>query len=88
MDRRSFFTTIAKAAAAFAVLPAATTYARSWKPLPSGLLVPEGEEVMWRLIKVWIPMPLLHWDNSTLFVPGSTMESFGAAPPLNNSIKQ
>jgi hypothetical protein len=32
MNRRSFFTNLTKAAAGFAILPTATTYARKWAP--------------------------------------------------------
>lgn len=41
MNRRGFLSTMLKAAVACAVLPAATTYARTWKPLPSGIVIPE-----------------------------------------------
>ena len=41
MNRRSFFSTIAKAAAGFAILPSAVTYARHWKTINSGIVVPE-----------------------------------------------
>lgn len=34
MNRRNFFGTLAKSAAGFAILPAATTYLRTWKPAP------------------------------------------------------
>lgn len=36
MNRRHFFSTLAKAAAGFAILPTAVTYARNW----SGVLIP------------------------------------------------
>lgn len=41
MNRRGFLSTMLKVAVACAVLPAATTYARTWKPLPSGIVIPE-----------------------------------------------
>lgn len=41
MNRRSFFGTLAKAAAGFYVLPAATSYARRWRPTAAGVLVPD-----------------------------------------------
>jgi hypothetical protein len=38
MNRRAFLDVLTKAAAGFAILPAATTYARTW----AGVLVPAG----------------------------------------------
>lgn len=40
MNRRSFFTKLGLAAASLAILPAATTYARNWKPQPTGIWTP------------------------------------------------
>lgn len=45
MNRRNFLGKLLVGAAAFAILPSATTYARSWKPLGSGILVPNPEWV-------------------------------------------
>jgi len=39
-SRRSFFGTLTKGVAAFAILPSSLTYARTWKPTASGLLEP------------------------------------------------
>lgn len=39
MNRRSFFSAVAKAAAGFAILPAATTYARQWKRVSMGATI-------------------------------------------------
>lgn len=42
MNRRSFFKTLATAAAAFTILPSAVTYGRTWaKPLGCEVFVPE-----------------------------------------------
>lgn len=49
MNRRSFFTKLALAAAAFTVLPSATTYARKWTK-------PSVEAVL------WIPNPA--WETA------------------------
>lgn len=38
--RRSFFRQLALGVAAFGILPSAVTYARTWKPLASGVVVP------------------------------------------------
>ena len=57
MNRRAFFSAAAKAAFGFAILPSAVTYARQWKPLPSGIVAPR-----------WIPMPPEMWDTG-LFRP-------------------
>jgi hypothetical protein len=46
MNRRGFFKTLAAAAAGFAILPAATTYARNWVAPSAGL----GR-------KLWVPNP-------------------------------
>src|SRR5678815_981656 len=46
MNRRNFLNAILKAGAACAILPAATTYVRTW----SGLLVPEPRVFAWELI--------------------------------------
>lgn len=42
MNRRGFFSTLAKAVAGFTILPAATTYARNWTPTEN-LWVPNPE---------------------------------------------
>lgn len=42
MNRRSFIGNLAKVAC-FSILPGATTYARQWKTLDSGLAVPSYE---------------------------------------------
>jgi hypothetical protein len=39
MNRRSFLTRLATAAAGFTILPSAVTYARTWKVAESGLYV-------------------------------------------------
>lgn len=41
MNRRGFLRSLGAIAAGFSILPAATTYARNWKPVESGLLMPE-----------------------------------------------
>lgn len=41
MNRRGFFSTLAKAAAGFTILPAATTYERIWR-VQRGPIVPVG----------------------------------------------
>lgn len=41
--RRSFFNTILKAGIAAAILPAATTYARKWKPTNTGIWITNPE---------------------------------------------
>ncbi len=59
MNRRSFFTNIAKAAVGFAILPTATTYARNWKPvrLDSGIytLNPEWVTASHEISFIWHP---------------------------------
>ena len=40
-SRRSFFKRLAIIGAAFTVLPSALTYKRVWKPLASGVVVPD-----------------------------------------------
>lgn len=40
MTRRNFLKSVATVAAAFSILPNATTYARNWVPRTSGVLVP------------------------------------------------
>jgi hypothetical protein len=42
MNRRNFFKSLAKAAAGFAILPSAVTYARTWKRT-SDLWIPNPE---------------------------------------------
>lgn len=49
MNRRSFFTKLALAAAAFTVLPSATTYARKW-------VAPRADSPL------WIPNPA--WETA------------------------
>lgn len=50
MNRRSFFTKLAVAAAGFAILPPATTYDRIWKPAPrSWIINPEWEKAPYAL---------------------------------------
>ena len=41
IPRRSFFKRLAIIGAAFTVLPSALTYKRVWKPLSSGVVVPD-----------------------------------------------
>ena len=55
MTRRSFIDAALKAAAGFAILPSAVTYARTWKPVASGLVTPR-----------WIPMTPAMWDPGML----------------------
>lgn len=45
MRRRDFFRTLATAAAGFAILPSAGTYARTWKRAASGILVPNPDYI-------------------------------------------
>ena len=42
--RRSFFSRLAVGIAAFSILPSALTYARTWKPMASGVVVPLESE--------------------------------------------
>ena len=48
MNRRGFLSAMLRAGAGFAVLPSALTYARTWQPTRSGLVVPS----------VVVPLPL------------------------------
>ena len=57
MNRRNFIKSALKAATGFMILPSAVTYARNWKLMASGLVVPR-----------WIPMPSVEW-NSEVFTP-------------------
>ncbi len=60
MNRRSFISSMLKAAVACAVLPAATTYARAWKPLASGVVVPyEGIAIDFGLLNTQL---VLMWN--------------------------
>lgn len=43
--RRDFFRSLALGVAGFAILPSATTYARTWKPLASNIFVPAGSAI-------------------------------------------
>jgi len=48
MNRRGFLSAMLRAGAGFAVLPSALTYARTWQPTRSGLVMPS----------VVVPLPL------------------------------
>ena len=50
MNRRSFFTKLGLAAASFAILPAATTYARKW-------VAPTAQCAMWVVNPEWVNAP-------------------------------
>jgi hypothetical protein len=50
MNRRSFFTKLGLAAASFAILPSATTYARHW-------VAPTTQRVLWVPNPAWVNAP-------------------------------
>ncbi len=60
MNRRSFFTKLGLAAASFAVLPAATTYARKWVKPAEGLLFQKTNDILTSLN--FVPNPL--WETA------------------------
>lgn len=59
MNRRGFFSTLAKAVAGFAILPAATTYARNWIPT-GGMWVPSDHMGEYDWDRVLNP----EWENA------------------------
>lgn len=73
MNRRRFFTNLIGAAAAFSILPAATTYARKWKFTAEKVWVPNPEWVTAEYeVSYIIPdeqrmmIPILHIRNEAL----------------------
>jgi len=61
MDRRNFIATALRAAAGFAILPAATTYARRWAPTTRW--TPGAIDSWFRRENLWVPTPAETWDN-------------------------
>lgn len=80
MNRRSFFETLGKAIAGFAILPAATTYARRWVPTASGVVVPEIEMV------VHYDIEYLSGTVRTLFAEQPKYKLFTLARDLESKI--
>lgn len=57
MNRRSFLKSLGTVATGFAILPAATTYKRIWKPNQSGLFLPNSNDGLFGLLNtdmVWM----------------------------------
>ena len=72
MNRRGFFSTLAKAVAGFTILPAAMTYARTW--------VPTGD--------LYIPNPeWLNADYEIEWVSGAIAKALAANSPYLTAIK-
>jgi len=62
MNRRNFFSALAKGIAAISVLPAAATYARHWhKTASSGVWIVNPE---WRDAKYEIEFQYAHWPGT------------------------
>ena len=70
MNRRSFIEAAIKAAAGFAILPGAATYARRW--------VAAREPVTYyRRENLWVPMPPAEWSEGAIIGwPGLIDTSF------------
>lgn len=64
MNRRHFFSSVAKAVACFAILPSATTYARKWVTLDSGVVAPYIE-----IVTDLETVNALHMSTGWNFVP-------------------
>jgi len=68
MDRRAFLETLTKAAAGFTILPAATTYARRWRPVEI-LVNKNGDAYLVDLLKAIPLAPLLreHFEEHACY---------------------
>lgn len=78
MNRRSFFSKLAVAAAGFTILPPATTYERIWKPTQKIITFPKGK---------WIVNP--EWETARYameFIWHDQPPDFVAELPRFNSI--